>query len=529
MRDQTPLGRSIVMALATMLVVLSAAPVLATSPGPVIPVGGLDLPEAPAQDEPKAEDSGCLVGGGGVASISAGASAAAPLLLTSYPGPVIPVGSIGPSLPTQNESPCQTSLSLSLEVKSRTDRDPEGADASLEELLIPRNTLRSGFEATMAAGDRTITLSHPGDEWDIKSVDCSCGGGGSAGVAATGISISGGLPVGVQASYPRPVIPVGVIGGGGTQCAASGATRSAMALAAGRISGAATMGGRLSTYPGPVIPVGVLEQPTKPAEPTRQPGSVSWTKDGTVRFDDPEEAGAILSCKWTVEHVYGHVDIRTKTTPAGREGRFAYDLIPDSTEQGQRPQRLQGSASGSQAKVREGGWTVKMREANKAWKLQSSSCRETDTETTSSAQGKTADLGVDPGDRVTCTFKLKLRAPLPGTWRTQEGPMKVTCDGLTISVPSTTDSGRLRVRDDGDTVLGGGGGVKWTMRRDSADPLRYTGEYVVREGGGRADFETDLKMVNEKKLVGTLKGTGKIKGHTCKFKRTLKMTHIGGG
>ena len=107
--------------------------------------------------------------------------------------------------------------------------------------------------------------------------------------------------------------------------------------------------------------------------------------------------------------------------------------------------------------------------------------------------------------------------------------MKVTCDGISISVPSTAGSGRLRVRDDGDTVLGGGGGVKWTMHRDSADPLRYTGRYVVREGGGRADFETDLKLVNEKKLVGTLKGTGRIDGHTCKFKRTLKLTHAGGG
>lgn len=526
MRDQTPLGLGIVVALATLLVALSASPVLATSPGPVIPVSWLDRLEDPAEDEPK-EDPGCLVGGGGVARISAGASAGAPLLLAGYPGPVIPVGSVRPSLPTQKETPCQTRLSLSLKVESRVGRDPDGADASLEELIVPRNSLRSGFETTMTAGDRTITLSHPGDEWDIKSVDCSCGGG-STGVAATSIGIASGSPLGVQASYPRPVLPLSALGGGGTQCAASAATLSANVASAGAIPRAATIGGSLVAYPGPVIPVESVKRRPKPAEPARQPGSVSWTKDGTVRFADPDEAGAILSCQWTVEHVYGHVDIRTKTTPAGREGRFAYDLVPASTEHGQRPQRLQGSASGSEAKVREGGWTVKMREANKAWKLKSSSCRETDTETSSSAQGKTAALGVDPGDRVTCTFKLKLLAPLPGTWRTQEGPMKVRCEGVTLSVSSNTGSGRLRVRDDGDTVVGRGGDVKWTMHRDSADPLRYTGRYVLNQGGGRAEFKTDLKLVNEKKLVGTLRGSAKVDGHTCKFSRSLKLTHAGG-
>jgi len=35
------------------------------------------------------------------------------------------------------------------------------------------------------------------------------------------------------------------------------------------------------------------------------------------------------------------------------------------------------------------------------------------------------------------------------------------------------------------------------------------------------------EMFNEKKLVGTTTGTGKVQGHTCKYRRTLKLTHVG--
>ena len=71
----------------------------------------------------------------------------------------------------------------------------------------------------------------------------------------------------------------------------------------------------IASYPGPVLPVDSL--------PRLQAPRVEWGENGTITITDPDQVGGTFTCVWTVELVYGQLDIETVTKPTGAEGRFS--------------------------------------------------------------------------------------------------------------------------------------------------------------------------------------------------------------
>jgi len=222
--------------------------------------------------------------------------------------------------------------------------------------------------------------------------------------------------------------------------------------------------------------------------------------------------------------------IRTITEPSSREGKFRYTVRSVETPHGSRQFGLPGSRSGEEEKVWEGTWQAELKGLDDAWKVKSSRCTETDGETPSSAVGATADIGVDPGDRVTCTFRLKLIAPEPGPWTSRTRDHRVSCPGYDESFGPTTAAGTIKVRDGGDHLVArglGGRSTTWNLHRDPDDPLRYSGRVRVNQQDASGTFDLDLRMQGEHKLVGTFGGQTKVRGITCKVSSPLTLRFAG--
>jgi hypothetical protein len=542
MRDQVRRIPTISVLVLVTIMLVGALPVMAAAPQPVIPVPPGEAsqeppPDEPAPDEPE-PDTGCLLGPqGGVATAGLQASLShARGILVTYPGPVVPI--------EQQGSACEAQVSMSLVVTSSNGQKPEGADATLDELAVSRATLESGFDVTLPAGSRTITLSDPGEDWELMSVACTCSGGSAVAMVTPG---HGRAPLGTLTSYPQPVIPVSLVTPGSADCGSSPDGGSAVDAAGGSLafrpdvvsavsvtplSPTGLTTGQLLTYPGPVVPVPPTDEPGSPEPPTRQPGSVSWDQDGTVSIRDYDAAGGIFSCTWTVELVYGELALETKTEPTGREDSFAYRVTPDAAGIGKVPVSMRGVPPANTEKLWNGGWSVELADLDEGWEIERSDCRETDRATTSSASGTNASIGVDPADRVRCTFELKLLAPKPGSWLGRNGAGMVSCAGISFALPVSTDRARMRVRRDGDLLIargvGSGSGTTWRFERDQQDLLRYRGTMTTRIAGARGTFETDLRLISEKRMKGRLFGKVKVRGTTCSFSRPLTLTHTGG-
>jgi len=522
MRDKARRAPAALMLLLSLLVASAALPAAAAAPQPVIAVPGEPGGGTEAAGDGASEDSGSgedeapadeAPADEGVADCLLGPSAAT-MTPASYPGPVIAV----PPVP----SSCLTRISLSLVVESPDERRPQGANAGLDGMAVPRAALEAGFSTTLSASSRTVTLSDPGQDWEITQVSCTCGGGSAT----------------MQlASYPQPVVALPRFDSGArpgsSGCGPAGA--SGASLAAGpspAMTGPAV--GELTTYPGPVIAVPGGDgqpPPAEPQEPARTPGTVSWDASGTVSISDPDRLGGAVSCRWTVELVYGELTIRTTTEPRGNEGQFRYQVIPASSEHGETPQAMFGSPSGDRKRLWKGAWSVELQDADKRFELKSSSCEESDTTTVSSAAGTTASIGLDGGDRVTCTFELKLLAPKPGTWRAKNGKGLVSCGTPLIRLPAVTERGTIKVRRKGDLLiargLAPGSNTTWRLRRDTDDPRRYQGKVRLTVAGARGTFTTRLRLIDEERMEGGFSGNVRVRGARCTFSRPLDLTYVG--
>ena len=288
----------------------------------------------------------------------------------------------------------------------------------------------------------------------------------------------------------------------------------------------------LTAYPRPVIPVPGPAAPPLPPEPPPAPVDVTWDARGTVHIQDGDRLGGAVTCAWTVELVYGDLILKTKTEPRGNEGRFHYVVTPASSEHGATATTMNGSSSGTRSKLWKGAWSAEMEVPDRRWELKRSSCDETDATTSSSASGTSAQIGLDPGDKVTCTFEMKILAPKPGKWQARNGKGLVSCGVQNIKLPAVTDFGSLKVRENGDLLIARGltpgSDTTWKLRRDQADPRRYTGRVTLNLGGARGTFDTALRMSDEEHMQGSFSGKVRVRGKTCGFSRPLKLDHAGG-
>lgn len=499
---------------AAILAVFVASGAVLAAPGPVIPLDGGDAPPPPAYDptEPYRDDRGgrCpagsrRIGPDGVLDLTL------PMDATAMPGPVIPVGPVT----SPAAEPCLADLRLDLIVEAPGEKKPEGANGNLDDIAVPRSSLESGFEVTLPAADRVITLEPPGENWELKSTSCSCSGWTTL-TGSVGGSIVSAPHVGM--SYPQPVIPAqpAPLGGPGG-CSGSapvGFASSPAALGVSTRSG----GSQLSSYPGPVLPVDSL--------PRLEAPRVEWDSSGTVTITDPDLVGGTFTCVWTVELIYGQLDIETKTTPAGEENRFRYDVVPTGGQPDASPFTVQGSAS---ERLRWGPWSAELAELPEGWEVKRSACSEADISLVSLASGRTAQVGLDPDDAVRCTFELQLLAPKPGRWTAKSRPGTVVCSSRGLSAAfglgGAVDLTRLRVPGDGDTFVASGGGNRYTFRRDRDDPLRYRAKKRFRQGGATLDFDIQLNLKTETRMTGTVRLKGKARGGTCTFRRAITLTH----
>ncbi len=517
----------------TALIALGTAPVAGTAPQPVIPTG-----EAPqgSSDGSDTQESSCPGGSSAVAAsgVLLASSSIGSGQRTTYPGPVIPVGPVSPSgEATPASTDCIAELSLSLVVKSPNERKPEGADASLDELAVPRAALESGFNVSLPARSRTISLSKPGQDWELVGTSCSCAGSGVAG--AVGVQLaSSGIGRGRFATYPSPVIPVGPAGGGCSGPSGPAPAMAAPTIATSATAGMAPIGGGIgqtprTTYPGPVLPV----DPGAPqGPPARSPAQVSWGSDGTVSINDPDGTGGSFSCIWTVELVNGRFTVKTITKPSGAESRFKYRVTPTGLNALKASPTTMSGASDEES-LRSGPWSVELIDFDDAWKVKRSSCTESDGTTPSVAAGSSASIGVDVDDRVVCTFELELLTPREGRWRSRNGAGRVVCDGLTIGMEPVTDVGSIKHRRGGDRLvargLSSGSSGSVTLDRDQNDPRRYTGSKTFTMQGVTARFKVTLDVITEERATGMVTAKARVQGKQCKIRRPFEITFLGGG
>jgi len=476
------------------LFVLGVAPVIGTAPQPVIPTGE---PPQRSDDGSATPESPCP--GGSSAAVATAVHFASSGIgsgqRATYPGPVIPIGPGGDSAPVSTD--CMAELSLSLIVKSPNERKPDGADASLDELAVPRSALESGFAVSLPAQSRTISLSDPGTDWELVGTSCTCAGSGVAGGAGA-LFASSGIGRSRLATYPSPVIPVGPAGGG-----CSGPSGSAQTMATGMVLPGGSIGrSPRATYPGPVIPV----KPGAPqGPPPRKPAQVSWGSNGTVTISDPEGTGGNFNCVWTVELVNGRFTVKTITKPPGAESRFKYRVTPTGLNALKASPTTMRGASDEES-LRSGPWSVELTDLREGWEVKSSDCSESDETTQSVASMGGASIGVDPGDEVNCTFRLELLTPKAGRWKAVNKKGTVTCrpkgskGSFTISIDKQTGTGRIAVKNGGDRLRTTGNstnGIPITLDRNKDDPLRYVGTKKMTFAGFTTKFKFTYDVLSE--------------------------------
>ncbi len=491
----------------TAATLILSGPALSSTPGPVLPIGEAD-PPAYDPTEPYRDDRGgrcpagnTRMGPGGEIDLTG------PTEWNRLPGPVVPVA----PAPATESAPCLADVRLDLLVEAPDDKKPDGADGNLDGIAVPRPSLEGGFEVTLPAQDRVITLSDPGDNWELKSTSCSCSGW-------TTLSASSGLALasapGESTAYPQPVVPVPASPGGPGGC--TGASPSVVFPATVPpvlpMSGGST---ELTAYPAPVLPVATLQAP-----------KVEWDDGGTVTITDPDQVGGTFTCVWTVELIYGQLDVETVTKPDGEEGRFQYEVVPTGGQPDATAFTVRGSAS---ERLRWGPWSIDLAELPEGWKVKRSNCTESDGPLVSLADGPSATVGLDQDDAVKCTFELELLAPKPGRWKANEKAGKVVCSKGGRAVPfdlsQAFDVVRLQVRDEGDRLIARGGGNSFTWRRDRDDPLRYAGKKRFKQAGVTLDWDIRLNLKSETRMTGTARAVAKGRGAKCTFRRPLTLTH----
>ena len=513
------------------LLVLGSAPALALAPEPVVPVDD----GAPAQEEPPPQEAparlcadGSTAGAPRLALVrqrSGGFTKRPSGVLTSQPGPVVPVG---PDVEPRNgpSTSCRQDVSLSLTITAPDGRKPQGVDAWFDEVLVTQGALEAGYHTNQPAADRSITLKQPPSEWEVVGLSCTCGG---ATAAATPVRAQTERTTGPfrLASYPGPVVAVDPRVSGG--CAGALPPAPATATLAGAAARTARAAGAmvLTSYPRPVVPVDDGDQPApepEPEPPAAEAPRISWSQR-SVTISDPDGVGGTFSCAWEVELVKGDLEIRTITDPKGEEGKIKFALDPLFSHPDAEPHSMRGAPSASE-KLRMGPWRIEAQFPYQ-WELQSSTCTDADGTTPSSANGATGSAGVDGGDQVTCTFELQALVPREGPWRADEGPLKINCGPINDTLDGLTEQVSISLVQDGDRIVGRGNGVTWRFDRDGTDPRRFRGTLRQPAAGGTIEFRADLTLVDSEHMKGSFRAKAKIRGQTCRLSRSIDMRYRG--
>jgi hypothetical protein len=549
-----PVRLIISLALASMVVFI-ASPVMAVAPQPVVAIdpdgnqgtGGNDAADggdASGEGDPSVPpEQDCLNVAGqvttsGVGTVAVGSVAVGtrvpsttasgtgvpglPTPRASYPGPVVAV----PPEPRPWPTNCSADLSMLLVIRSPDERRPQDVDAFMDELAIPQAALESMFEVRVPAQTRTILLARPTDEWELTGLRCDCIGTQQQASAPRPRLTLGGVAATVRTTQPQPVVAVessGPVPGGCIGISSSAGARGSEPLIMSGRHGQASL-----TYPQPVVPVEPGSQPWSPLP--RQPASVSWDRDGTVRIDDPDGAGGTFHCVWTVELMQGTFSLTTETEPPGEEDRFTYQLTPAVLHPRAQPFTMQADPTGTED-LRRGEWTAALRDLPEGWSVKESTCRERGTELVTTAGGAQARLGIDPGDRVDCTFKLGLLAPQQGPWKADNKQGTVACSVGRLKLPATRDRGRLIVRQDGDVLEGRGigqGKGSFRVERDRDDPLVYRGTLNLGVSGTTVRTQVTLRMESARELTGNLRASFQERGVKCTLSRKVVLTYAGG-
>ena len=546
MRDRARLAPAAAIVVLAVVVTLVGTPVIGAAPQPVIEVPRIPrkwLPP-PKADEQPAQDNEQGPPGPACLNASSPATSVVAALMSSriqagqratYPEPVLPAPGRWSRDPI---SRCLADLSLLLVIKSPDERKPDDADATLEELFISQAALESGFAVRMQALSRTIEFNEPRDDWELVGTSCTCVGGSATAVMPGMRLASTGSQTRQPTAYPGPVLP-GRRGAGRRSCppAPTQAPRAGEQSTTSAVQFRSQM-----TYPSPVLPEGPplkirrddVDDLAVPEPPPLRPARIGWNGAGKVSIDDPDQVGGVFECVWTVELTKGRFTVTTVTDPPGAEDHFEYRITPQILEDGSVPTTMRGVPPANENGLRKGPWSVELANLGEIWTVKASSCSETDGTTVSSALGPRADLGIDPGDRVQCTFSLESMTPRAGTWRADQGRLRVSCrgagGGFGLGLPARSDLGRITIQRGGagltsSGLTGGSGKIKFA--RDKKDPRRYVGTAKLPVQGVRATFTVTLNVVTRERASGVMTANLKAQGARCTLRRSIDFMFVG--
>jgi hypothetical protein len=190
-------------------------------------------------------------------------------------------------------------------------------------------------------------------------------------------------------------------------------------------------------------------------DPDSQSPSFGDPKARTVTFGiDPEE---VVTCTFKVGK--GRATIAVITEPADATQGFFVGIDPLPGELAS-VTRYVTSRSPWMSKRRPGTHTARLQiDGDSRWKLTEVDCDDFFSENSSEGDiaARTATLAIDPGEHVTCIFRLQdPTIPKAGRWTVREVGNKVRCKFPFKLEKSDPETGRLRVLDGGERISGSG-------------------------------------------------------------------------
>ena len=178
-----------------------------------------------------------------------------------------------------------------------------------------------------------------------------------------------------------------------------------------------------------------------------------------------------------------------------------------------------GASPGNTVPLRPGISHATLNDPGERWTLTDVTCRETDETLLSigDADAMTAVLGVDPDDKITCTFKLRDETvPQAGSWIVEEVSQNATCKGQPVDLePGPTRTYQLAVRNKGRRLIGSGAGGGISLTRKASDDGHYSG----RSRGAKLDYITHAH--------DHMTGRSKLQKRGCTFIRRFDMRRLG--
>ncbi len=139
------------------------------------------------------------------------------------------------------------------------------------------------------------------------------------------------------------------------------------------------------------------------------------------------------------------------------------------------------------------------------------------------------DYGLDPGEHVTCTFRLQDRSiPKAGRWKVTEVSNSQDCSPVKLK-KSRPETATLKVRDRGRRLIGTGIDVAQGKRLvlDKIGEGSYRGVVMGREGAGRARTTIRWQVQTDEFVKATTTVRLRTRGVSCSITRNLEMRYRG--